>query len=107
MKKLKKDKGIFNTTFNCANNCRIVNTKNEDITEWGLNKIIYLKSSHMIIAAVDIMGRLHLYPTWKSSRANLIRICKFTGISTKDIKHYIAIGHSDIILEKKIKFLNL
>lgn len=106
MKKLVKNKGIFDCTFKAPNKCKIVNTKNEEITEWKLNKVVYLKSNGIVIASIDVYGKLYLYPTWNENRANLYRICRFTGISTKEIKHMIELKHHDIIIEHKLKLIN-
>lgn len=106
MKKLVRNKGIFDCTFKVPSKCKIINSKNEKITEWKLNRIAYLKSNGVIISSIDIHGKLYLYPSWNENRANLYRICKFTGISTKEIKNMIAIKHCDIIIENKIKIIN-
>lgn len=106
MKRLIKSKGVFNCTFKSINKCRIINNKNKDITEWNINKIAYLKSDGIIIASININGKLTLYPTWNINKANLIRICKFTGISTKKIKNMIVDKHPDIIIENKMKLIN-
>lgn len=49
MKKLIRSKGFFDCTFNVPNNCKIVNTKNKEVTEWMLNKIVYLKSDGIVM----------------------------------------------------------
>lgn len=105
MKKLIKDKGIFDCTFRTSNNYKLLNSKNEEIDEWKLNKVVYLKSDSIIIASVDMYGKLHLYHGWDKNRSNLYRICKFTGISTKQIKNMIAIKHCDIVIENKMKII--
>lgn len=106
MKRLIKSKGIFNCTFQSTNKCRIINKRNESITEWNINKVVYLKSNGIVIASINIDGKLTLYPTWNINRANLIRICKFTGISTKEIKVMIKEKHPDIIIENNMKLIN-
>lgn len=106
MKKLIKGKGIFDCTFKVPGKCTIVNSKNKEVTEWKLNRIVYLKSNGIVIASIDIHGKLYLYPTWNENRTNLYRICKFTGISTKEIKHMIELKHYDIIIEHKLKLIN-
>lgn len=106
MKRLIKSKGVFDCTFKSINKCRIINKRNEDITELGKNKIAYLKSDGIIIASVNINGKLTLYPTWNINKSNLIRICKFTGISTTKIKIMITEKHPDIIIENNMKFIN-
>lgn len=105
MKKLKKSKGIFDCTFKASSKYKIVNTKNEEVFEWKSNKVVYLKNNGFIIASVDICGKLHLYSTWNENRANLYKICKFTGISTTRIKNMIAIKHCDVIIENKLKMI--
>ena len=106
MKKLKRGKGIFTCIFKKISGCKLLNTKNEEITEWKLNKVVYLKSNGIIIASIDVLGKLHLYPSWNENKSNLFRICKFTGISTVQIKNMIAIKHCDVIIENKIKIIN-
>lgn len=105
MKRLIKSKGVFNCTFKSPNKCKIVNTKGEEVTEWKLNRIVYLKSNGVLIASIDTHGKLYLYPTWDENRANLYRICRFTGISTKQIKNMIELKHCDIIIENKLKVI--
>lgn len=106
MKRLIKGKGVFNCTFKAPYKCKVVNTKNEEIIEWNHNKIAYLKSNNIVIAAINISGKLILYKGWDENRTNLYRICKFTGISTKEIKHMIELKHYDIIIERKLKLIN-
>ena len=105
MKRLIRDKGVFNCTFKTPYKCKIVNSKNEEITEWHHNKIAYLKSNNIVIAAIDISGKLILYKGWDENRTNLCRICKFTGTSTKEIKNMIKIKHSDVVIENKLKII--
>ena len=106
MKKLIRSKGFFDCTFKAPNNCKIVNTKNKEVTEWMLNRVVYLKSNGIVIASIDNHGKLVLYPTWNENRKNLYRICKFTGVSTKEIKHMIEIKHCDITIEHELKLIN-
>lgn len=106
MKRLIRSKGIFNCTFKSINKCRIINKRNENITEWGVNKNTYLKSDGIVIASINIDGKLTLYPLWNKTKANLIRVCKFTGISTKKIKNMIINKHQDIIIENNMKLIN-
>ena len=106
MKKLIRNKGVFNCTFKSSSKYKTINGRNEIVNEWKQNKVIYLKSEGIVIASVDIYGKLTLYPTWKETRSNLINICKFTGVSTTEIRHMIKIKHCDIILKNEIKIIN-
>lgn len=106
MKRLIRNKGIFTCTFKKINGCKLLNSKNENIDSFDKNKNVYLKSDGFIIASININGKLTLYPFWNENRKNLVRVCKFTGISTKQIKNMIAIKHSDVIVEHKTKIIN-
>lgn len=106
MKKLIKSKGIFSCTFKQQSRSKIINNKNECVNEWKQNRIVYLKTDGIIIAAITSDGKLILYPTWNISKGNLIRICKFTGISTKEIKVMIMQKHPDITVENNMKLIN-
>lgn len=105
MKRLIRNKGIFTCTFKKINGCKLLNSKNKEIDSFNKNKNVYLKSDSFIIASINVKGKLTLYPFWNKDRTNLVRICKFTGISTKEIKNMIAIKHSDIIVEHKTKII--
>lgn len=106
MKKLIRSKGLFECTFKKQSKCRIITNKNEVAESWKNNKILYLKVEGVIIAAITADGRLILYPTWNISKGNMIRICKFTGISTKRIKNMIVEKHPDITVEHNMKLIN-
>lgn len=106
MKKLIRSKGVFNCTFKKISNCKLLNSKNKEIDCFDKNKNVYLKSDGFIIASINVNGKLTLYPFWNKNKTNLIRVCKFTGISTVQIKNMIAMKHSDIIVEHKTKVIN-
>lgn len=105
MKRLIKYKGGFSCTFKKLNGCKLLNNKNKEIDKLDKNKVVYLESDNFIIASINVSGKLTLYPLWNKNRTNLIRICKFTGISTKEIKNMIAIKHRNVIIERKTKII--
>ena len=106
MKRLIRGKGVFTCTFKKISGCKLLNSKNEEITSFNKNKNVYLKSDSFIIASININGKLTLYPFWNKDKTNLVRVCKFTGVSTVQIKNMIAMKHSDVIVEHKTKIIN-
>ena len=106
MKRLIRGKGVFTCTFKKISGCKLLNSKNEEIDSFDKNKNVYLKSDSFIIASINVNGKLTLYPFWNKDKTNLIRVCKFTGVSTKEIKNMIAIKYCDVIIENKIKIIN-
>lgn len=106
MKKLIRSKGMFTCTFKKISGCKLLNGKNKEISSFDKNKNVYLKSDSFIIASINVNGKLTLYPFWNKNKINLIRVCKFTGISTVQIKNMIAMKHSDIIVEHKTKVIS-